>query len=70
MLKSLTSMFVGKGSFTDMGDRYPVLDRHGQSNIEGLWVVGDISATPDIKAAINGGAELADHLASLPRQRF
>ncbi len=67
MLKSLTSMFVGKGSFTDMGDRYPLLDRHGQSNIEGLWVVGDISATPDIKAAINGGVELADHLASLPR---
>ena len=67
LTRTFKSVFVGKGSVTDMGDRYPVLDRHGQSNIPGLWVVGDIAGTPDIKAAIHGGAELASHLSALPR---
>lgn len=66
-LRSIASMFVGKGSFTDMGDRYPILDKNRQSSIEGLYVVGDIAGTPDIKAAINSGHELASHLASAPR---
>ncbi len=50
-----------------MGDRYPILDARGQSNIKDLWVVGDIAGTPDIHAAIRGGTKLADTLASLPR---
>lgn len=68
MLQNVKSVFVGKGSYTDMGNRYPVLDRNSQSNIEGLFVVGDIAGTPDIKAAINSGHDLASHLVSLPRR--
>lgn len=67
LIQPFKSLFIGKGSYTDMGDRYPVLDRDRQSNIEGLYVVGDIAGTPDIKAAINSGFELATHLVSLPR---
>lgn len=67
LAQSFKSIFVGKGSYTDMGDRYPVLDRNHQSNIKGMYVVGDISGTPDIKAAINSGFDLATHLASLSR---
>ena len=48
LTESIKSTLVGKGSFTDMGDQYPVLDKHGQSNIKGLFVVGDISGTPDL----------------------
>ena len=33
---SIASMFVGKGSFTDMGDRYPILDKNQQTSIKGL----------------------------------
>ena len=58
---------MGKGSVTDMGDRYPVLDQKRQSNIKDLYVVGDIAGTPDIKAAINSGFDLGTHLASLRR---
>ncbi len=61
---TLKSLLVGKNSFTDMGDRYPVLDRNLQSNIKSLYVVGDIAGTPDIKAAINAGHRLAGHLAA------
>jgi len=50
-----------------MGDRYPVLDKNHQSNIKGLYVVGDIAGTPDIKAAINSGQHLAEHLAGEDR---
>jgi len=66
-LSFFATTFVGKGSFTDMGDRYPILDKHQQSSIEGLYVIGDISGTPDIKAAINSGHELASHLAAASR---
>ena len=66
-LSTIASFFIGKGSFTDMGDRYPILDKNQQSSIKGLYVVGDIGGTPDVKAAINSGHELACHLASSPR---
>ena len=66
-IESLKSIFVGKGSYTDMGDRYPVLDQNRQSNIKDLYVVGDIAGTPDVKAAINSGFELANHLADSAR---
>ena len=65
--RSFKSVFVGRGSYTDMGDRYPVLDKNRQSNIKSLYVVGDIAGTPDIKAAIDSGYKLAGHIASLPR---
>jgi Pyruvate/2-oxoacid:ferredoxin oxidoreductase delta subunit len=51
---------------TDMGERYPRLDRTYQSNIKGLYVVGNIAGTPDIKAALNAGYEVAHHLVRLP----
>ena len=67
LTQSIKSAFIGRGSYTDMGDRYPVLDKNRQSNITGMSVVGDIAGTPDIKAAINSGLDLATYLASLPR---
>ncbi len=66
-LTSIASTFVGNGSFTDMGDRYPARDKNQQSSIDGLYVVGDIAGTPDIAAAIHSGHELARHLASASR---
>jgi len=45
--------------FFDMGDRYPVLDKHNESTIPNLFIVGDVAGTPDIKAALNAGHEAA-----------
>lgn len=63
------SFFFGKGSITDMGERYPLLDRHRQSSIPGLYVIGNIAGTPDVKAALNAGFDVAHHIADLALRR-
>lgn len=66
-LSELRAFFIGKGSVTDMGERYPLLDRHQQSNIPGLYIIGNVAGTPDVKAALNAGYDLAHHIADLPK---
>jgi polyferredoxin len=66
-LARLHAFFIGKGSVTDMGEQYPQLDRHSQSNIEGLYITGNVAGTADIKAALNAGYDLAHHIPTLPR---
>ncbi len=58
------SWFTKPGSVWDMGPRFPVLDSNRQSSIPGLYLAGDVTGTPDIKAAINAGAEVARHILS------
>ena len=55
----------GEDSVFDMGDRYPVLSRDFESNIEGLFVAGNLTGSPDIKAALNTGYDVARHIAGL-----
>ncbi len=56
------SWFTKPGSIFDMGPRFPVIDRNRQASIPGLYMAGDVTGTPDIKAAINAGAEVARNL--------
>ncbi len=56
------SWFKRAGSVWDMGPRFPVLGKDRQSSIPGLYMAGDVTGTPDIKAALNAGAEVARHL--------
>ena len=56
------SWLTKQGSIWDMGPRFPVLDANRQSSISGLYLAGDVTGTPDIKAAINAGAEVARHI--------
>jgi thioredoxin reductase/NAD-dependent dihydropyrimidine dehydrogenase PreA subunit len=53
-------------SFTEMGERYPILSRDNQSSIEGLYLAGDVAATPDIRSALNAGHDVAARIAELP----
>lgn len=43
--------------------RLPLLSEAGQSNVSGLFMIGEISGTPLIKLGLNSGVELIDHLA-------
>ncbi len=63
MLNGIQKFFRGNGGFADMGDRYPVLDAHFQSSIAGLYIIGDVAGTPDIKASLNTGYDVAHHIA-------
>ena len=56
------SWFTKSGSIFDMGPRFPLLDTNRQTSIPGIYMAGDVTGTPDIKAAINTGAEIARHL--------
>lgn len=56
------SWFTKPGSVFDMGPRFPVLNMNHESSVSGLYMAGDVAGTPDIKAAINAGADVANHL--------
>ena len=63
LISSFVGTFVGKGSLTDFGDRYPDLDNQNMSSISGLFIVGNIAGTPDIRAALNAGHDVGTKLA-------
>lgn len=47
----------------------PQLNKNRESNIAGLFVVGDLAGAPVIKLAMEQGLETIEHIASLPRPR-
>lgn len=48
--------------------RRPLLDRHNQSSVPGLYVIGDLAGAPVIKLAMAQGFDVVQHIASLPRR--
>jgi thioredoxin reductase/NAD-dependent dihydropyrimidine dehydrogenase PreA subunit len=46
--------------------RLPVLGRHYESSLPGLYIVGDLAGAPTIRVAANQGHELMRHIAALP----
>jgi len=43
--------------------RLPLLGSQGDSNVRGLYMVGEIAGTPLIKLGLNAGVDIIDHLA-------
>ena len=44
----------------------PYLRKHNESNIPGLFIVGDLAGAPVIKYAMTQGYEVIEHIARLP----
>ncbi len=44
----------------------PYLKKHNESNIPGLFIIGDLAGAPVIKYAMAQGYEVIEHIASLP----
>ena len=44
----------------------PYLKKHNESNIPGLYIIGDLAGAPVIKYAMAQGYEVIEHIASLP----
>ena len=53
----------------DMPQRRPALNSHNESNIPGLYIIGDLAGAPVIKLAMAQGFEVVEHIASLPDAR-
>src|SRR5574341_574922 len=50
----------------DMPTRRPALKKNNESNIPGLYIVGDLAGAPVIKLAMAQGFEVIQHIASRP----
>ena len=68
MIKSLQSWLAGNlFAAADGPSRRPQLSADFESNIPGLFVVGDLAGAPVIKLAMEQGYNVIEHIASLPR---
>lgn len=52
-----------------MPTRRPIVSRHLESNVPGLYIIGDLSGAPVVKLAMEQGHRVAVHLASRPDTR-
>ncbi len=55
-----------KEKIPDFEIPYPKINKKGESNIKGLYIIGDLGGKPVIKLAANHGVELMEHLSALP----
>src|SRR3990172_4452579 len=50
----------------DMAQRRPALKKNNESNIAGLYIIGDLAGAPVIKLAMAQGFEVVQHIAAKP----
>ena len=53
----------------NMPSRRPVVDGNFESNVAGLYIIGDLAGAPVVKLAMEQGYEVARHIASKPDAR-
>jgi NosR/NirI family transcriptional regulator, nitrous oxide reductase regulator len=69
MLRKLQQQINRVLSSGDMPARRPVLRANNESNIPGLYIIGDLAGAPVIKLAMAQGFEVIEHIASKPDAR-
>ncbi len=53
----------------NMPTRRPVVDANFETNVPGLYVIGDLSGAPVVKLAMEHGVKVAEHIAAKPDAR-
>src|SRR5690349_8968441 len=51
---------------SNMATRRPVLGANFESNIAGLYIIGDLAGAPVVKLAMEQGSDVAEHIAAQP----
>jgi thioredoxin reductase/polyferredoxin len=69
MLNKLKQQIDAIVTSGDMPQRRPTLKSHNESNIPGLYVIGDLAGAPVIKLAMAQGFEVVEYIAGLPDAR-
>jgi thioredoxin reductase/polyferredoxin len=69
MLKKLRHQFDAILQSADMPNRRPALRKNHESNIPGLFIIGDLAGAPVIKYAMAQGFEVIQHIAAQPDAR-
>jgi len=66
MLRKFQEKVVELLSSGNMMQRRPELRAHNESNIAGLYIIGDLAGAPVIKLAMAQGFELIEHISAKP----
>lgn len=66
MLKQFRAKIDAVLSSGDMPQRRPALKKNNESNIPGLYIIGDLAGAPVIKLAMAQGFEVVQHIAAKP----
>ena len=53
----------------NMPSQRPEINKHNESNVKNLYIIGDLAGAPVIKLAMQQGYEVVRHIASLPDAR-
>src|SRR5260370_33888606 len=69
MLSKLRSFIQPILDSPNADTRRPLIDANFQSNIAGLYVIGDLGGAPVVKLAMAQGSQVADHIAAKPDAR-
>jgi thioredoxin reductase/polyferredoxin len=69
MLKRIQEKIQTVLSSGDMLQRRPALRAHNESNVPGLYIIGDLAGAPVIKLAMAQGFEVIEYIASRPDAR-
>jgi len=70
MLKKIQEKLEAVLGSGDMPTRRPALRADNESNIPGLYIIGDLAGAPVIKLAMAQGFELIEHIAAKPDARL
>jgi thioredoxin reductase/polyferredoxin len=63
-IRQALARILASGSPSD--HRRPAIGKHNESNVKGLYVIGDLAGAPVIKLAMAQGLEVVEHIAGLP----
>jgi thioredoxin reductase/polyferredoxin len=66
MLKKFQEKLEAVLTSSDLPTRRPALRKHNESNVPGLYIIGDLAGAPVIKLAMAQGFEVIEHIAAKP----
>src|SRR3954447_461535 len=69
MLERMRQFVMGVLNSPNMPSPRPVVDSHYESNVPGIYVVGELSDAPVVKLAMEQGHAVAQHIAAKPDAR-
>ena len=69
MLENIKNRVATIFTSANMQERRPALKAHMETNVPGVFVIGDLAGAPVIKLAMDQGFEVIEHIASLADAR-
>jgi thioredoxin reductase/polyferredoxin len=69
MREKITQRFKAISESPNMPSRRPEVHANFESNVKGVYIIGDLAGAPVVKLAMAQGNDLAEHIATLPNAK-